>query len=62
MRLDVAARERKQLEETVEYCQHWFKETDISLDADIRHSTSAEILVEHVAVVRAVKYLQLSRL
>lgn len=50
--LEEAIRLRKDLEEITEHCQHWFKQADINLAVEIRHSTSPEILVEHIVVVR----------
>ena len=50
--LEDATRQRKELEGIIEFCQHWFKQADINLAAEIRNSTSPEILVEHIMVVR----------
>lgn len=50
--LDSATRQRKELEEISESCQHWFKQVDINLAVEIRNSTSPEILVEHIMLVR----------
>ena len=50
--LEDATRQRKQLEEIIEFCQHWFKQADINLAVEIRNSTTPEILVEHIMVVR----------
>lgn len=49
--LEEATRQRKELEEITEFCQHWFKQADINLAVEIRNSTSPEILVEHIMVV-----------
>lgn len=49
---DDATRQRKELEGITEFCQHWFKQADINLAVEIRNSTSPEILVEHIMVVR----------
>lgn len=50
--LEDATRQRKQLEGIIEFCQHWFKQADINLAVEIRNSTTPEILVEHIMVVR----------
>ena len=50
--LEDATRKRKELEEIIEFCQHWFKQADINLAVEIRNSTTPEILVEHIMVVR----------
>ncbi len=55
--LDDATRKRKELEEITEYCQHWFKQADINLAVEIRNSTTPEILVEHIMVVRNLIHL-----
>jgi len=57
IKLDEAIRRRKDLEKITEQCQHWFKQADINLNADVRHSTSPEILVEHIMVVRSQLFL-----
>lgn len=51
--LELATRQRKELEEISESCQHWFKQVDINLAVEIRNSTSPEILVEHIMLVRS---------
>ena len=49
--LESATGERKELEAIIDSCQHWFKEVDINLAIDVRNSTTAEILVEHISMV-----------
>lgn len=49
--LEEATRRRKELEEITEFCQHWFKQADIGLAAEVRNSKSPEILVEHIMLV-----------
>ena len=41
------------MEDIADACHHWFKETDINLAAaaDVRMSTSAEVLVQHIVIV-----------
>ena len=50
--LEEATNLRKHLEEVIEYCQYWFKQADINLATEVRNTTSPEILVEHIIVVR----------
>ena len=53
-KLESATNERKVLEGIIDFCQHWFKEAEINLASDIRNSTSAEVLVEHISMVSRV--------
>ena len=55
--LEEAIRLRKDLEGITEHCQHWFKQADINLAVEVRQSTSPEILVEHMMVVRIERFL-----
>ena len=57
-RLEDATRKRKELEEIIEFCQHWFKQADINLAVEIRNSTTPEILVEHIMVVRKFAFVK----
>ena len=46
------SQDRKDIEDITDTCQHWFKEADFNLaSGDVRTSTTAEILVEHIIVV-----------
>ena len=56
--LEDATRKRKELEEIIEFCQHWFKQADINLAVEIRNSTTPEILVEHIMVVRKFDFVK----
>lgn len=52
VKLEEATRLRKSIENITEHCQYWFKQADINLNVEVRHSTNPEILVEHIMVVR----------
>lgn len=54
--LEEATNLRKHLEEVIEFCQYWFKQADINLATEVRNSTSPEILVEHIIVVRDLNF------
>ena len=49
-KLEQSTNERKVLEGIIDLCQQWFKEAEINLANDVRNTTSAEILVEHIGM------------